>query len=157
MGCVLLGRGRALATAARLAVIFVLLAYPLLRLRAFYAAEEAAGRSNARVWQVVAALDRLSTDASPVRLDRELRHQRLTAGGNLLGVLDGMLDTLDTPHEKVKPAEQLDLAPGTVIVLSQGQVDGLAKSLRLDPVDLGAPLAPAAPGAYGVYRVAGRR
>jgi hypothetical protein len=136
-----------------LALTLCLLAYPLHRLRSFYAAENEAGRSNARLWQIVHGLDGVATDADPVYLDRELRHLRLTAGGNLLLVPDSMMDLQDMPHVKVKQSEQPELPAGAIIVLSQGQADALCQGRRLDTVDLGAPLVPAAPGEYGVYRM----
>ncbi len=149
-------RRSTMATVAAVVLIFVLLLYPLIRLAQFYRAEAQAGRTNDRVWQLVEALGERSTPDHPVRLDRELRHLRLTAGGNLLNTLDGMTSVARIPRLKVKPSEQVALPAGTVIVLSQGQVEALGSVLRLAPIDLGEPPALAAPDAYGLYRVEGR-
>ena len=150
-------RGRKLIRVAVGIVAVVLLAYPLTRLDAFYRRELAEGRTNARLWQLEAALKRLGTDANPIRLDRELRNTRLTAGGNVLLALDALLDLNGTPHEKPRSGALPDLPTGAMVVLGDRTRDELSSRLALEAVDIGAPPEAAAPGSYWLYRVMGKK
>lgn len=165
MGCLLAAgllpasgaRGRRRARAGATALLLAaLLAYPLGRLARFYRAEREAGRHNARLWQIVPALAPLADENSPLGLDRELRFQRLTAGGNLLNVIDGMLDAQATPNDRLRLEEIAELPAGSLVVLGGAQAAALSATRRIEPLDFGLPLAPAEPGDYAVYRLLGR-
>lgn len=154
------GLGRAVAGGPQgrrllLAAWFLFLVlHPLGRLNAFYRAETAAHKDNARLWQLGEALPAQATEARPVWLDYELRFQRTTAGGNVYRVLKGFLDAADADYEKLRlddppPAA---LPPGSWLVLGDDRARQLIDAgLELRPAQLDQPLAPAAPGAYGLW------
>jgi hypothetical protein len=138
---------------ATLTITALLLTIPLLRLQRFYARELDLGRHNRRVLQTLRMLEEVSAEGHPVALDRELRFLRLTAGGNLLNVLDGMLDLRGVPHALVDAEDQADLAGGSFIVLSHAQKDALDGRIDLEATEPEPFFAPAAPGDYNLYRV----
>ena len=140
-----------------LTIALLLLISPLPRLQRFYARELELGRHNRRVLQTLHALEDRAIEGHPIALDRELRFVRLTAGGNLLNVLDGMLDLRAVPHALVEAEDQAELAAGTYVVLSSAQRDALAGALALVVSEPEPYFAPAAPGDYNLYRVEPRR
>jgi 4-amino-4-deoxy-L-arabinose transferase-like glycosyltransferase len=144
---------RALLSAA---VTLALIGYPVGRLRDFYSAEMGSGKNNARLWQLLPVMESTATEDSPIWVDRELRHTRLTAGGNLFNVPSGLLDMAGIPHERLKEAERLDLPLGAIVLLSDAGRDAVAGVLVLEAVGDHEALAAAAPGGYALYRVAGR-
>lgn len=136
-----------------LTIALLLVITPLLRLQRFYARELELGRHNRRVLQTLHALEDRASEGHPIALDRELRFVRLTAGGNLLNVLDGMLDLRALPHALVEAEDQAGLAVGSYVVLSSAQRDALAGVLELVASEPEPYFAPAAPGDYNLYRV----
>ncbi len=134
-----------------------LVLFPLWRIHAFYDGQIDEGKTNARLWQTIAAMERAPASPSrPIYLDRDLRHVRLTAGGNLANVPDGLLDVLAVPHEKIKEKDEPGLAVGAIILISNAQRDTLAADLEFAPVPLAGTPAPASPDQYGLYRVTRR-
>jgi 4-amino-4-deoxy-L-arabinose transferase-like glycosyltransferase len=129
---------------------------PVRSLGAFYVGQTAEGKTNARLLQAVASMEALGREGEPVLLDRALRHTRLTAGGNLLNVPDGLLDVAGIPNDRVKERDQPDLPTGAVILMSDAQRDAVSSELELVPVPWPGTPAPASPAGYGVYRVGGR-
>ncbi|MFN8484683.1 MAG: glycosyltransferase family 39 protein [Anaerolineae bacterium] len=145
-----LGRAAAVASAAAIALC---LAYSLARLDQYYAYQMAAGYSNARLWQVIEAVNESKQDGSMVLVDRGLKDLRNGNGVNVYRLLDGLLELERTGTDKQR-VEKLPSAPvGAYMILTDEQRDALAGALNLEPLDVGTPPAVAEPGAYWVYRV----
>ncbi len=129
-----------------------LAAYPLLRLNEYYRFELADGRNNGRIWQILAAVREPGRQGTPVVLDRGLRDAKLDAGGHVYKALGTLLDLDRVPHTNPRVEELADTPPEALLVLTDARRDALAGSLRLVPVELDRPPAPAAPGGYWLYR-----
>lgn len=129
-----------------------LVAYPWARLNDYYHYELQDGRNNGRLWQLVAALRGPAQDGAPIVLDRGLREARLDAGGHVYKALGTLLDLEGMAHSNPRVEELPSTPPGAYLVLTEGQRDALAASLRLELVTLDEPPLPAAPGGYWLYR-----
>jgi hypothetical protein len=149
--------GRRLGAAGALALSASLVAPPLGRIAAFYTDQLASGKTNARVWQVVEAMAGEAARGELVGIDRGLRHVRLTGGGNLANVPDGLLDVLGAPHERVREKELACLPRGFVLLLSREQRGALEEKVALEAVPLGSAPAPASPDQYDLVRIGPRR
>jgi hypothetical protein len=88
---------------AVLAVLVV--AYPVVATRAFYARETAAGRTNDATLRVVQRLVDTSGPDRHVFVDKALRSVQLGGGGNLTRAVDYLLLLQDVPHDVVDESE----------------------------------------------------
>lgn len=148
---------RRLVAVAATALTAAVVIFPLFRIQAFYRGQIAEGKTNERLWQTIDALQRApASTLEPIYIDRDLRHIRLTAGGNLANVPDGLLDVLAVPNEKIKEKDEPQLQEGAIILLSNTQRDALTADLQLELLPLAGTPAPASPDQYGAYRVARR-
>ncbi len=130
-----------------------LLAHAGVHLRRHYAAEYAAGRTNARLWQIVHAARRLSTPERPVIVDRDLKAQRLTMGGQVLKAFDALMRADGTPYEKERAGDAPLSLVGSYLLIGGPQRDALPATVRLEPVDCGKPPIATSPGDFWVYLV----
>ncbi|MFN8475146.1 MAG: glycosyltransferase family 39 protein [Anaerolineae bacterium] len=145
------------ATAVASAVIVVLcLVYSLIRLNQYYAYQMAEGYSNARLWQVIDAVNESKQNGSIVLIDRRLKDQRNGNGVNVYRLLDGLLDLERTDTDKRRVGKLPSAPAGAYMILTDEERDTLKDALDLELVDIGATPARAEPDAYWVYRVRAR-
>lgn len=161
IGCLLVAplvQGRRAAVWRGLAVVSAMLAVILivhssLRLQRFYQTELAAGRTNARLWQVVEVAKERATLERPLIVDRDLKAQRLIMGGHVLKALDAMLSADGIPFDKERSSDNPTELIGHDLVIGNAQRDALPPSIRLEPIDLGQAPAATSPGDFWIYRV----
>jgi 4-amino-4-deoxy-L-arabinose transferase-like glycosyltransferase len=145
-------RVRRATVAISAVVVTLLLVYAGSRLHHFYAVEIAAGRTNARLWQIVDAARGLATADRPIVLDKDLNQQRLIMGGQVLKALDCMLNADGTPFDKERATDDPEGLVGRYLVIGNAERDALPQTIRLVPVDIGEPPAPTSPGDFWMYR-----
>lgn len=136
-----------------MAVFALVVVHNSMALVRYYRGEFAQGKTNGRFLQLAPVLAALATSERPVLIDRELRFQRTTAGGNVAAVYAGLLDVLGAPTDRVDLEELLGSPSGSVVVLSNRRHDEIVDVVALEAVDVGFDLLPASPGDYGVYRI----
>lgn len=148
-----LGRSRRIVAVAAALALGLVLTHNVIRLSEYYGGEVASGKTNARLLQLAPALAEMSPPGRSVLVDRDLRNQRTTAGGNVSGVLCGLLATYAVPCERADDDDLLEADDGTIVVLAPDRHAALGTTLRFEPVVFTFDLAPASPGDYAVYRV----
>ncbi len=146
-------RGRRLAASACALVAVLLVAHAARHLHAHYRCEYAAGRTNDRIWQIVHGARALASAERPLYVDRDLKEQRLTMGGHVLKAFDALLRADGIAFDKERTSDNPGSLVGSYLVIGDAQRDALPPTIRLEPVDVGAPPAAASPGAFWLYRV----
>ena len=150
-------RGVRLAVGLTAVGLIVLgLVYPLWRLQQYYDYQYASGRSNVRLWQIIAVGHQAHAEGAEVITDRGLKDVRTLTGMNIDRVFDTLSDLEQIPLEKRRVERLPDSAVGSYLVLTDERRDLLASILQLEPVDVGEPIAPVHTSGYWVYRVVGR-
>lgn len=153
----LTSRGAQLAVGLTAVGLIVLgLVYPLWRLQQYYDYQYASGRSNVRLWQMIAVGHQAHAEGAEVITDRGLKDVRMLTGMNIDRVFDTLSDLERIPLEKRRVERLSDSPVGSYLVLTDKRRDLLAPILQLEPVDVGEPIAPVHTSGYWIYRVVGR-
>lgn len=135
------------------ACLGVLLIYPLVRLNDHYEFQSAQGRTNARIWQVIHALQEPAAKGELILIDRGLKNVHISSGMNIYRVLEVLLDLDRIPNDKQRVEKLADAPVGAYMVLTDERRAILAHKLKLEPVDVGAPIAHINTSGFWVYRV----
>lgn len=153
----LTARGASLALGLAAAALVALgVAYPLIRLQQHYDYQYAIGRSNARLWQIIAVSHQARAEGADIITDRGLKDVSMVTGMNIDRVFDTLSDLEGIPLEKRRVERLPDSPVGSYLVLTDERRDLLAQVLQLEPVDVGEPIAPVHTSGYWIYRVVGR-
>ena len=137
-------------------LIALALVYPLLRLQQYYDYQTSIGRTNDRLWQIVAVAHQANAEEAEIITDRGLKDVRLVSGINIDRAFSALSDMDQIPLEK-RRVEKLPISPvGSYLVLTDERRDLLKSTLQLEPVDIGEPPAAVNAAGYWIYRVVGR-
>jgi hypothetical protein len=126
-----------------------------MRLDHFYDGEVAAGRTNARVWQISRAVDEVGSETQPVLLDERMKHLEFPEGSDARRSLDLLLRLNGTPHRRKEPEELDDAAIGSLIVVTQPTLRAIMTRREVVPVTLLRPPAKSGVGEYWLFVLGG--
>jgi 4-amino-4-deoxy-L-arabinose transferase-like glycosyltransferase len=138
----------------------LLVLFPLLPLRAYYAEAVADRRTNEPLHLLAAAVETARAPAETVLLDEGLAQEELGAGGNDLKALRMLLATRAVPYRVAKVGE-LDLAaladrPSVLLVAETKKRSALPRALRPTLVSPEVESASGSEHEYAVYRLTRR-
>lgn len=88
-----------------IALFGLMVAYPLASLGAYYARENAAGRTNRPIWVTESRLVQANTPSSPILIDKAMRKIKHGGGGDPARAFDELLALADVPHQIVDEAK----------------------------------------------------